>query len=169
MERIRARDADAFETLYDRYHRLVYGLAAKMLGDPAGAEDVTQSVFLKIWSSPGVFHSGSFSAWIARVTRNRALDVLRTRVARPECELAEPMPIENGFEDTALEHLTAQRARDALAQLPTEQRELIELGFFGGLTHEEIARRTALPLGTVKTRIRSGLRRLRSALLGVGV
>lgn len=169
MERIRARDAGAFEALYDGYHRLVYGLALRVLGDSSSAEDVTQAVFLKIWASPEVFHDGNFGAWIARVTRNRALDVLRSRASYSECDLPGSMPAADALEETALAHVNAERARDALGQLPTEQRELIELGFFAGITHEEIARRTALPLGTVKTRIRSGLRKLRAALEGVEV
>lgn len=167
MERIRARDTDAFEALYDEYHRLVYGVALRMLGDAGSAEDVTQAVFLKIWGSPGLFRSGSFAAWVARVTRNRALDEIRRRRLRPEGELAESMPMEEILEDTVLARVNAEHARDALAQLPVEQREPIELGFFDGITHEEIARRTGVPLGTVKTRIRSGLRRLRVALSGV--
>jgi RNA polymerase sigma-70 factor, ECF subfamily len=166
MERVRARDADAFEVLYDEYHRLVYGLAFRMLSDQGSAEDLTQAVFLKIWSAPEVFRGGNFAAWIARVTRNRALDVLRSRASRPEAELPEAMPVDEALEDIALAHLNAERVRDAMAHLPSEQREPIELGFFGGITHEEIARRTGVPLGTVKTRMRNGLRKLRSALEG---
>ncbi len=165
MQRVRARDADAFETLYDGYHRLVYGVALRMLGDAASAEDVTQGVFLKIWSSPNVFQSGNFAGWVVRVTRNRALDVLRSK-ARSHDELPETIPDDDRFEERAFAKLDAVRVRAALAQLPADQRDPIELGFFGGITHEEIARRYDLPLGTVKTRIRSGLRRLRAALEG---
>jgi RNA polymerase sigma-70 factor (ECF subfamily) len=166
MERVRARDADAFEVLYDEYHRLVYGLAFRMLSDQGSAEDLTQAVFLKIWSTPEVFRGGNFAAWIARVTRNRALDMLRNRASRPEAELPEAMPADDALEDIALAHLNAERVRDAMAQLPPEQRQPIELGFFGGITQEEIARRTGVPLGTVKTRTRTGLRKLRNALEG---
>jgi RNA polymerase sigma-70 factor, ECF subfamily len=164
MERVRARDADAFEVLYDEYHRLVYGLAFRMLSDQGLAEDVTQAVFLKIWSEPSVFHGGNFAAWIARVTRNRACDVLRGRASRPEAELPDAMPVADALEDTALAHLDAERVRDAIAHLPPEQRQPIELGFFGGITQEEIARRSGVPLGTVKTRMRTGLRKLRGML-----
>jgi RNA polymerase sigma-70 factor (ECF subfamily) len=162
MERVRAHDADAFEALYDGYHRLVYGLALRVLSDPGAAEDVTQAVFLKIWDSPALFHGGNFGAWIARVTRNRAFDVIRSRSARAEGEFPESLPLD----DTAIANVDGARVRDALARLPAEQREPIELGFFGGVTHQEIARQIGLPLGTVKTRIRSGLRRLRNALEG---
>lgn len=166
MERVCARDAGAFEVLYDEYHRLVYGLAFRMLLDQGLAEDLTQAVFLKIWSAPSAFRGGNFAAWIARVTRNRAVDVLRSRTSRPEEELPDVIPVEDALEDIALAHLNAERVRDAIGHLPPEQREPIELGFFGGITQEEIARRTGVPLGTVKTRMRTGLRKLRSTLEG---
>ena len=164
MERVRARDADAFEALYDAHHRLVYGVALRMLGDAAGAEDITQAVFIKVWSSPELFRGGNFGAWIVRITRNRALDVLRSRATRNEGELPEAMPETESIEDVAFARIDAARVRAALAELPGEQREPIELGFFNGITHEEIARRSGIPLGTIKTRIRSGLRKLRTTL-----
>jgi RNA polymerase sigma-70 factor (ECF subfamily) len=164
MAGVRARDAAAFEALYDEFHRLVYGIAMRMLSDAASAEDVTQAVFLKVWTSPNLFHGGNFSAWIVRVARNRALDVLRSRASHQESELPEALPETEALEEVAFARLNASLVRDALAALPAEQREPIELGFFGGITHEEIARRTGTPLGTIKTRIRIGLRKLRSAL-----
>ncbi len=166
MERVRARDAAAFEALYDEYHRLVYGLALRVLGDPGGAEDVTQAVFLKIWDSPALFRGGNFGAWIARVTRNRCFDVLRSRAVRAEGDFPDAMPLDDSIEDQAIANVDGARVRDALAQLPHEQREPIELGFFGGATQSEIARQTGMPLGTIKTRIRTGLRRLRNVLEG---
>ncbi|HTU83358.1 MAG TPA: sigma-70 family RNA polymerase sigma factor [Candidatus Acidoferrales bacterium] len=164
MARVREQDARAFETLYDDYHRLVYGIALRMLGQAAAAEDVTQTVFLKLWNAPELFRGGNFTAWLVCVTRNRALDVLRSRSSRPEAELPETLPETEAMEDTAFARIDAERVRSALAALPPEQREPIELGFFGGVTHEEIARRSGTPLGTVKTRIRSGLRKLRALL-----
>jgi RNA polymerase sigma-70 factor (ECF subfamily) len=166
MARVRARDAMAFEALYDSYHRLVYGVALRILGDVSAAEDVTQAVFLKVWSSPNVFQDGNFAAWIARVTRNRAVDLLRSKAQRSEGELPCTLPDDEQIEETAFARIDAAIVRNALAQLPLEQREPIEMGFFGGITHEEIARRTGVPLGTVKTRIRAGLRRLRTSLDG---
>lgn len=165
MARIRARDADAFEALYDAYHRLVYGIAHRMLGEAATAEDVTQAVFLKIWSSPELYQSGNFSGWIVRMTRNRALDLLRSK-AHNTAELPEQQPASEDLEERAFAAIDGNLVRNALKQLPPEQRAPIELGFFGGITHEEISRRTGVPLGTVKTRIRAGLRRLRTALEG---
>lgn len=160
-------DAGEFELLYDRYSRLVYGAALRVVSDPATAEDVTQAVFLKVWSSPDAFRGGNLPAWLVRVTRNRALDVLRSRAAHPQVEISTDMPEDDALEDTAFANMNGQIVRDAMAQLPQAERTLIELGFFGGLTHQEIARRTGAPLGTVKTRIRSGLRRLRTILDGV--
>ncbi len=167
MARVRARDADAFELLYDRFHRLVYGVATRMMNDVSAAEDLTQAVFLKLWSTPELFRGGNFAAWIVRVTRNRALDMLRTRAGRAESELPESLPEADSIEDVAFASIDASRLRTALESLPPEQREPIELGFFSGITHEEIARRTGIPLGTIKTRIRAGLRRLRSMLDGL--
>lgn len=166
MERVLARDAGAFEVLYDEYHRLVYGLALRVLSEPVAAEDVTQAVFLKIWSDPGLFRGGNFGAWIARVARNRAFDVVRSKTIQAESEFPESLSTDDALEDTALASIDGERVREALAQLPPEQREPIELGFFGGVTQEQIARQTGLPLGTVKTRIRTGLRKLRNALEG---
>jgi RNA polymerase sigma-70 factor (ECF subfamily) len=165
MERVRARDVAAFEALYDAYHRLVFGIGLRMLGDPSMAEDVTQTVFLKLWTAPEAFRGGSFVAWVSRVTRNRALDVLRSRAMRSEDQIPADLPLDGALEDDVFAQLDAQRLRDALATLPPEQRSLIEQGFFAGVTHIELARRTDTPLGTVKTRIRSGLQRLRRALV----
>ena len=165
MARVRTRDAAAFEALYDAHHRLVYGIAVRILGDAGAAEDVTQAVFLKIWTAPDRFESGNFAGWIARVARNQALDVLR-RKSNSETELSEAMPNNDLLEEQVFSDMDAARVRDALAQLPSEQREPIELGFFNGITHAEIARQTGIPLGTIKTRIRTGLRRLRSSLEG---
>jgi RNA polymerase sigma-70 factor (ECF subfamily) len=164
MARLRMRDADAFEAIYDGYHRLVYGIALRILGETGAAEDVTQAVFLKIWSSPELFRGGNFSAWIVRVARNRSLDALRSRTTRAESALPDSVPEIDAIEDVAFAHIDAAKVRTALASLPDDQRNPIEMGFFGGITHEEIARRTGVPLGTIKTRIRTGLRRLRSAL-----
>jgi RNA polymerase sigma-70 factor (ECF subfamily) len=167
MERVRARDPEAFEAIYDRFHRLVYGVALRILADPTSAEDVTQAVFLKLWSSPASFRDGNFPAWLVRVARNRALDLVRTRAAHPQVDLPDSMPEQDALEDTAFANLNGESVRRALGQLAEHERTLIELGFFGGLTHQELAARTGTPLGTVKTRIRSALRKLRSALDGV--
>lgn len=164
MERVRARDVAAFESIYDTYHRLVYGIALKMLQDVMAAEDLTQAVFLKLWSRPETYASGNFGAWIARVTRNRAVDVLRGRALRAEGEMPVDVALDGTLDEAVFARLDGALVRSALGTLPPEQRAPIELGFFGGITHEEIARRTETPLGTVKTRIRAGLRKLRTVL-----
>ena len=164
MERVRARDVDAFEQLYDGYHRLVFGIALRMTSDATMAEDVTQAVFLKLWSAPDAFRDGNFSAWLSRVARNRVLDILRSRSSKPAEEIPADLPAEVSLDDAVFARIDAQRVRSALASLNDEQRSLIEMGFFGGITHEEIARRTGIPLGTIKTRIRTGLRRMRVVL-----
>jgi RNA polymerase sigma-70 factor (ECF subfamily) len=165
MERVRTRDVDAFEQLYDGYHRLVFGIALRMTGDATMAEDITQSVFLKLWSTPDAFRDGNFAAWISRVTRNRVLDILRSRAAKPAIEIPVDLPAEVSLDDDVFARIDAQRVRSALAALSDDQRTAIEMGFFAGITHDEIAQRTGIPLGTIKTRIRTGLRRMREALV----
>jgi RNA polymerase sigma-70 factor, ECF subfamily len=167
MARVCARDPAAFEALYNAHSRLVYGVALRLLGDTATAEDVTQAVFLKIWNSPESFRGGNFTGWLVRVARNRALDVLRARTAHPEVDVPETLPETDALEDTVFAHVNAEVVGRALAQLPESDRRLIELGFFGGVTHVGLAERTGLPLGTVKTRIRSTLAKLRVLLEGV--
>ncbi len=164
MERVRARDVDAFEQLYNGYHRLVFGIALRIAADAALAEDVTQSIFLTLWSSPEAFRAGHFAAWLSRVTRNRTLDAVRSRASRPTAEIPVDLAAEASTDATVFANIDAQRVRGALSALNEEQRTPIELGFFGGITHEEIARRTGIPLGTIKTRIRTGLRRMRDTL-----
>ena len=166
IERVRARDAEAFEAVYDRFSRLVYGVALRVLGDETAAQDVTQAVFLKLWNAPQSYREGNLPAWLVRVTRNRALDVVRARAAHPQVELSEAMPEADSLEDAVFSRLDVAAVRGALAQLADNERSLIELGFFAGLTHQELARRTGIPLGTVKTRMRTALRKLRTALEG---
>ncbi|MGH7683516.1 MAG: RNA polymerase sigma factor, partial [Vulcanimicrobiaceae bacterium] len=155
---------EAFEALYSLLYRYVYGIANRMLEDMPAAEDVTQSVFVTVWAQPSAFRGGNVAAWISRVTRNRCLDYLRNRGTRPHEELPFDVADEVDLDDVVFARLESGQVRQALETLPSEQREPIEMGFFGGLTHEEVARRSGIPLGTVKTRIRIGLRNLRAAL-----
>jgi RNA polymerase sigma-70 factor (ECF subfamily) len=164
MERVRARDVAAFEQLYDGYHRLVFGIALRITNDATLAEDVTQSIFLKLWSAPETFRDGNFPGWLSRVARNRTLDAVRSRANRPTDEIPVDLPAENTTDAAVFARIDAQRVRGALSTLNDEQRTPIEMGFFAGITHEEIARRTGIPLGTIKTRIRTGLRRMRETL-----
>ncbi len=167
VERMWDGDVDAFEVLYDRYHRLVYGVALRMSGDSRIAEDVSQTVFLKLWRSYERYARGNLAGWLTRVTRNQTIDVVRRLHLAASTSALEPVSSEVVLEDVC-DRLEASWGRlaivRALEQLRKEERVPIELGFFNGLTHVEIAHEIGVPLGTVKTRIRSGLQRLRSLL-----
>ncbi len=164
MERIAQGDLAAFESLYDEYARLVYGVAFRVLKNETAAEDITQSVFMKAFTAPHSFRAGNFAAWISRVARNRALDELRRGSKTADLsDFAFPAN-EETLEETVMTQVDAERARALMAALPAEQRTALELAFFGGLTHNEIAASTGTPLGTVKTRIRSGLHSIRNAM-----
>ena len=158
------RSTESFEELYERYHRLVYGISELMLGDGTSAEDIVQSVFLSVWMAPQSFRGGSFRAWLTCVTKNRALDLLRSRKAYRETVFPGELALEYRFEYDVHTQLEWTRVRTAVAELPCHQRSLIELGIFGDRSHGEMAELTGLPLGTVKTRIRAGLKKLRQAL-----
>lgn len=167
-------EVGALEQLYDRYSALVFSVALRVLHDHALAEDVTQEVFLRIWRQPASFdpQRGRFISWLSSVARNRALDEQRrmTRRRRAEDQDEDPvlrLPAEGRGDDPAREALLAEerlRVREAMLDLPDAQRTVIELAYFGGLTQTEIAERTGDPLGTIKTRVRLGMRKLREAL-----
>ncbi len=158
-------DKDAFADLYDRHASVVYGICRRILGDPAAAEDVTQSVFTMLWAKPTAFAGGNFSAWITRVARNAALDVVRSAAVRTrEPEMPADIPATGDLEDQVVARVQSNAIAGALAQLPEEQREAIEQAYFGGLSYREVAERLGAPLGTIKSRIRSGLRQLWDAL-----
>ena len=169
-----ADEVTALEQLYDRYSALVFSIALRVLHDNALAEDVTQEVFLRLWRQPASFdpQRGRFISWISSVARNRALDELRklTRRRGAEDQTEEAvldLPDDARGEDPQEEAILAEereRVRAALAELPPAQRQVIELAYFSGLTQVEIAERTGDPLGTIKTRVRLGMRKLREAL-----
>ena len=162
---VRAGDSAALAQLYDRYSSLVYAVALRVLADTAAAEDILQDVFMQLWRNPGLFDAsrGSLGAWLAVITRHRAIDQLRKR--RPETDVEEVViSVEAGLDDAAERSRFLERVRGVLAGLPAEQRSALEMAFFEGLTHSEIAQQTGQPLGTIKTRIRSALLALRKAL-----
>src|SRR5246500_2695745 len=150
--------------LYDRYSGIVYSVALRVLNETTAAEDVLQEVFLQLWRNPGAFDSarGSLGAWLAVITRNRAIDALRRR--RPETDIEDV--IVSVAPDLALEadrSRAAQKVRGGLGEMPAPQRNALEMAYFEGLSHSEIATKTGEPLGTIKTRIRAGLITLRKA------
>ena len=167
VARLRAGDESAMGVLYDRYAPVVYSVALRVLGDTGAAEDVLQEVFLQLWRNPHSFDSsrGSMAAWLAVIARHRAVDVLRKR--RPATDLSEVVvAVDADLEGAAERHQALEKVRKALGGMAAEQRSALEMAFFEGLTHLEIAERTGTPLGTVKTRIRAGLLALRKALAG---
>jgi RNA polymerase sigma-70 factor (ECF subfamily) len=174
MQRLSARDRHAFEGIYDRYGDLVYSTALRVLRDPQLAEDISQEIFVRLWRKPDsyVAERGRFLTWLISVTRNRAVDEVRARSRRQRHETASPeeqereLPASEEIDPALNAQLAEQRriVRAALSELPPEQRQVIELAFFGGLTQREIADRLSQPLGTVKTRIRLGMQKLRTAL-----
>jgi RNA polymerase sigma-70 factor (ECF subfamily) len=157
-------DEQAMTQLYERYSSIVYSVALRVLGDTAAAEDILQEVFMQLWRSPEVFDAtrGSLPGWLAVITRNRAIDSLRKR--RPEADITDVIvSIEPDLAGAAQSTRALEKIRGTLGGMPASQRSALEMAFFEGLTHTEIAEKTGEPLGTVKTRIRSGLLTLRKA------
>lgn len=164
IARIRAGDESAMSELYDGYSGIVYGVALRVLGDTSAAEDVLQEVFLQLWRNPQAFDAdrGRLAPWLAVIARNRAIDLLRKRPF--EDDISElPIAAKVNLEDESARRLAVEKVRGVLAGLPQEQRKSLEMAFFEGMTHSEIAGKTGEPLGTVKTRIRTGLLTLRKA------
>ena len=165
LSRIQSGDEDAMASIFDRYSKVVYSVALRVLRDPATAEDVLQDIFVQIWRKPESFLStrGSLGAWLAVVSRNRSIDVIRRRKhtdSTEEVVLASSCNLAAESERSIM----VERAREIMVSLPAEQRKAVEMAFFDGLTHTEIADLTGDPLGTVKTRIRTALLVLRKAL-----
>jgi RNA polymerase sigma-70 factor (ECF subfamily) len=159
---IRSGDESAMAALYDRYSSLVYAVALRVLGDTGAAEDVLQEVFMQLWRNPAAFDSsrGNLGAWLGVITRNRAIDGLRKR--RPETDIADVVvSVEPDMAGGAERARAMQKVRSALGGMPGAQRSALEMAYFEGLTHTEIAAKTGEPLGTIKTRIRTGLQTLR--------
>jgi RNA polymerase sigma-70 factor, ECF subfamily len=166
---------DAVGELYDRHGATVYGLALRVLGQPDLAEEVVQDVFAQVWREAGRYDDtrSTVAGWMVMLTRTRAIDRLRARRARPDVSSAvdieqqrhEPLPASTPSpESVTISTQEAGVVRGALATLPDQLRSLIELAYYEGLTHSEIADRTGIPLGTVKTRLRNAMGTLRSAL-----
>ena len=168
MARVRAHDPDALGALYDRHSSLVYGLGLRILGDPIGAEDLAQDVFLQLWRRADRFHGGraGIQGWFVSLTRNRAIDRLRAPGARADVPQAAATADsrESDPNETAYAGELREAAARALDALPDPQRAALELAYFGGLTHQEIAERLESAPGTVKARIRQAMLRMRDSL-----
>jgi RNA polymerase sigma-70 factor (ECF subfamily) len=169
LEGIQARDPESLAKLYDESSRVLYGLALRVLADPSDAEEVILDVFHRVWNSVDRFDEtrGTVWAWLSVMTRNRAIDRLRQASTRR----AREMPLETAGEpvtpcpeNESILREERKLVRYAVETLPAEQREAIELAFFRGLTHTEVAETLGAPLGTIKTRIRVGMKKLREAL-----
>ena len=161
---VRKGDEQAMASLFDRYSKVVYSVALRVLRDPASAEDVLQEIFMQIWRSPDGFIAtrGSLGGWLAVVSRNRSIDTLRRK--RPTEQVDEMvLPSSYNLAVEAERNGMMDKARSVIQKLPPEQRKTLEMAFFDGLTHSEIAEMTGDPLGTVKTRIRGALLTLRKA------
>src|SRR3989442_13342346 len=167
-------DSTAVESLYDRYGRLAYGLAFRILNDRSAAEDAVQDAFLAVWRNASGFDTsrGSLRNWLLSIVRNRAIDRLRgnVRIHREvqldSAEHAAEVP--DAWQMVAID-IERKQIRAGVAELPDAQRRTLELAYFGGYTHVEIASRMQVPLGTVKGRMRIGLEKMRSFLVARGV
>lgn len=170
VEETAAGDQTAFSELYRRYSASAFGLALRVLGEPAMAEEVLQEVFLSVWRKAGAYDParGSVRSWLFAQIHHRAVDAVRREEAeRRRSPLNTEPDFDGGFDDVIEEGwLSARRGqvRDALSGLSTEQRQIIELAYFRGLTQTQVAKETGVPLGTVKSRTLAAMRRLRESL-----
>jgi RNA polymerase sigma-70 factor (ECF subfamily) len=178
IQRILAKNSGALAELYDRYGRLVFSLAFQVVGDTTAAEDITQEVFLQVWNKAATYaiEQGKVVTWLTSVARHKAIDTLRRKGARPEGhqvdfeigeapDLVDPVAVEEQVELT-------QRSlviRRAIAQLPPDQQKALALAYFKGMTQQEVADATSEPLGTIKTRIRLAMIKLRQILVDANV
>jgi len=164
---------DAFRELYDRYNLLVFSVAFAIVGDRAIAEEITLDVFVRVWQQAKTYRPerAKVSTWLVAITRHHAIDILRSKKSHPEAGGLdwEISSLQNGFaqhdpEEQMELSLQRERIREALAQLPAEQRQALALAYFRGYSHTQIAEALKQPLGTIKTRIRLGMQKLRQLL-----
>jgi RNA polymerase sigma-70 factor (ECF subfamily) len=167
IRRVARRDANAFEALYRRYARAVFGLALRRLGDRMRAEDAVQETFAAVWRSARTYNPerGAGAPWLYAVARNAIVDRARNR-ADPPGEAPDAPSMDAGPDERAEASYVSWRVHRALEELPPSERDVIELAYYGGLSQSEVADFLNIPLGTVKTRTRSGLGRLADLLEG---
>lgn len=173
IRRIMRGEEEALRALYERHGRLVYGLALRIVKDPSVAEEVAQDVFLRVWEKADTYRSekAQVRTWLARIARNRAIDVLRRRTTLASQARGAWEDMKSAAQDAqedpsrpVEERFLRGRIHEALASLPAEQRDMLARAFFSGQTHRQIAESTGEPLGTVKSRIRAAMLKLRDAL-----
>jgi len=172
MPLIGEKDPGAFEVFYDRHGGVAYSLAYRIVGERGAAEDVTQEAFISIWRSGARYDKarGSVRTWMLGIVRNRAIDFLRSKAGRaPKLDfdddsILEHRPAAELTDSEALRRETAEEVRGALDELPGEQAKVIQMAYFGGFSHSEIAGMLDVPLGTVKGRMRLGLEKIRGEL-----
>lgn len=172
MPLIGEKNPGAFEVFYDRHGGVAYSLAYRIVGERGAAEDVVQEAFISIWRSGARYDAarGSVRTWMLGIVRNRAIDFLRSKAGRaPKLDfdddsILEHRPAAELTDSEALRRETAQEVRGALDELPGEQAKVIQMAYFGGFSHSEIAGMLGVPLGTVKGRMRLGLEKIRGEL-----
>ena len=170
LVRIAAGDAEALGELHDAYGRTAFAVIYRMLSSPEAAEEVVQDVFHAVWRRAADYRAdrGAVRTWLLTIARNAAIDWRRTKGKRVEREVeldaAASRPSDSSVEETVILSLRAERVREGVRALPAEQRDVLALAFWGGLTQAEIAERTGTPLGTVKSRVRLGMHKLRQHL-----
>jgi RNA polymerase sigma-70 factor, ECF subfamily len=171
MELVQDGEVRAFEVIFDRHASAAFSLAYRMCGRPAMAEDIVQESFVSLWRSSAAYDAarGSVRTWVLSVVRNRAIDAFRREAAKATSDLdeqrvADRLPAPELTDREVERRDDARQVRDALKGLPADQRQVIELAFFGGFSHSQIAEMLKLPAGTVKGRMRLGLSKMRFAL-----
>ena len=182
MEWIARANTGALGDLYDRYGRLVFSVAIHIVGDAETAEEITQDVFVRVWEGAKTYRPdlSKVSSWLVSITRYRSIDELRRRGARPEKEQTDwpedlglehlpGLPVLDSPEQTVDQAIQQQGIHQAIFSLPREQREVLSLAFFKGLSHSQIAEQLGEPLGTVKSRVRLAMHKLRDMLVQNGV
>lgn len=179
LQAIVRRDADAFEALYDRHAQIAYNLILRIVGEPRSAEELVQECFWQVWQKAGDYRgAGAAAAWLYRIARNRALDRVRQRKTHPqtvgwETDEQSATFAHYGYlpsvEATVEQSWQQQQVRQSLASIPEEQRMILELAYFDGMTQSEIADYLALPLGTIKSRMRLGVEKLERLLAATGL
>ncbi|MCA0985902.1 RNA polymerase sigma factor [Guptibacillus algicola] len=172
-ERVQAKDKEALELLYDRYEKLLYSFSYRIVKDKGLSEEVIQEVFIKLWKGRAKYteEKGKFSSWILTMTRHTAIDILRKQSREPDFELDERDALhsdEASVEDQVEWKERGIVLRAAVSKLKEEQKRIIEMFYFKGMTHKKISQEIDLPLGTVKGRIRLALKHLKSNLAEKG-